>query len=171
MKKVFNWFLQKYLEIVFFLDKKKLEKALDREFQITSMGGMYQIYQNDTERKYAEGIALVKNKVNSAVKSKSKEEYERVLKEISDLIILSNEETPSQRALRKALEKLYAPKEKSKKAMIRDRIQHYEELREYNQERTLIKKIKQARKDNNIELAEKLELEWMTLYGKTGKFR
>jgi len=164
--KIKKWYLEKRLELLFWWNQKRLERQLDIELRPYT-SGTYEIYQDDTERKYAEGIALVKNKINSMAAGGKTIEYDSALRQVEDLIKLGREETSSQRALRKILTNLASLPEKPRKQMIQERIGHYIELQKYNEERTLIKQIKQARKEQDNQLADKLLEEWKIKYGKT----
>ena len=172
---------------------KKLERELDKELQyfgtgpgvsfnfndiFNSVDPIYQ-FQNENDRLYAEGLASLKRKVNSMVKTGSKEEYHEVLSEINNLVALAREETPHQKAMRNILKNMYIRRgadiksKKDKKDMIEERIGHYEELQDYKVERELRKNIRRAHKDGDLELAKQLEEEWKTKYGdkKSQEFR
>ena len=170
MRKLVKWFFDRYVDLAFWWNRTKLERELDREFQLYSTA-RHEIHQDDNERKYAEGMAIVKNKINAMASSRSKEEYDSVLKEVKDLVSIAREETPGQLAIRKILTNLSRLPEKSRKKMIQERIGHYEELKKYNEERALIKQIKQARKKEDNELADKLQEEWSNTYGKVRNTR
>lgn len=165
MIKIRQWYLEKKIELLFWWNQRKLERQLDLELRPFAHNEGHEIYQDDTERKYAEGIALVKNKINSMT-NKEPWKYDDALKQVEDLISLGTEETPSQRDLRKILTNLASLPEKPKKQMIQERIGHYVELQKYNEERALIRQIKQAKKDQDNELADKLLEEWKNKYGK-----
>lgn len=164
-----KWIKDKYIGLLFWWHKSKLERGLDKELRFYTTGTVYEIFQDDTERKYAEGVATIKGKVKKMASEDG--DYERVLEEVKELIQLARDETPSQRAIRQALISLARLPEKSKKKMIQERIQHYEELRKYNEERALIKEIKQARKEGKTDLAEELETKWRQTYGKVRNLR
>ena len=163
MKKITKWARSKYIDLMFWWNRVKLEKELGKELQYWYNTTGHEIYQDDTQKKYAEGLYTVKNKINSLA---ANEDYDKVLKEVKDLIGLSRKETTSQRTIRKIITNMTKLPEKSRSAMIKDRIGHYEELRKYNEERALIKEIKQTRKEGDEQLAKELEEKWRNAYGK-----
>jgi len=173
MKKIINWLVDKYVLIKFWVDQTILEKDLDRELQYYTSMQSQVIFDSETQRKYSEGLSTVKQKINQASKRGSKEDYREALESMRELIALANNETVSQRVLRKTLERMYVhygsdvKSNRDKVDMIDTRIGHYEELRKYNIERRLLKGIKKARKDGNEELALRLESDWREQYGKT----
>jgi len=172
MKKIINWFVDNYVLIKFWVDQNVLEKDLDKELQYYTSRPNQIIFESDTQRKYSEGLSTVKQKINQVSKRGSKEDYMDALGSMRELIALANNETVSQRMLRKTLERMYVhygsdmKSKQDKVEMIDTRIEHYEELRKYNVERCLRKDIKKARKDGNEELALKLENDWREQYGK-----
>lgn len=129
-------------------------------------------FEDDVQRKYSEGLALVKSKIGMLTIKREESEYRQVLAELQELITLAREETTDQRILRETLEKIYfrfgsdIKTEQDKEDMIKHRIAHYGELKRYNEERAVIKEIKSARKSGDIQLANKLEDEWRKKYGK-----
>lgn len=160
-----KWLLSKYFDLIFWWNRIKLERLLDNELSSYSSSNN-EIYQDDTQRKYSEGIAIVKGTINSMAGTRDTKHYRQALEQVKDLLSLATKETANQKELREIMTAMSKLPEKSKKRMIEERIGHYEELRKYNEERALIKKIKQARKDHNKELHEELEQEWRNTYGK-----
>lgn len=177
MRKIKNWLVDLYVSIRLFFYQNKLEKELDKEFQLYSLRSSQVIFESDTQRKYLEGLSVAKGRIKAASKSNSNRDYEKALESIKDLVGAANNETTSQRVLRKTLERMYThygkdiKSDKDKRDMIDTRIEHYEELRKYNVERVLRKDIKIARKEGNEALAERLEAEWREKYGKIGDGR
>ena len=159
-----------YVYLLMWWKTARLKKDLDNELRIFSKGSLHEIYQDDTQRKYFEGLSKVKKTINA--KATTKEEYEKALGSIKELLSLARDETPSQRALRKILKSSLTRSgkdiktDKDKRNMIQERIGHYEELRKYNEERAIIKEIKQTRKEGNETLATELEDKWRIKYGK-----
>jgi hypothetical protein len=165
-----KWLKAQYSKLLDLYYQYKLEKLIDKELYIGRYAMEYPHYEDETQRKYAEGLFEVKRKINSLVNAKTKEEYNKVLLEVKEIIPLAREETKEQKAIRKALERVYVrygadvKSEADKSRMILERIHHFEELRVYKEERVLISKIKAAKKLGQEDIAKTLEKEWKEKY-------
>lgn len=167
-----KWIVNLYFSIVFKWKNYKLKRLVEKEFSPTfSFNDGYKIYQNETERKYLEGIYNLKRSINSKVKSKSKDEYHKVLSNAKELISLGTVETKNQKLIRETLTSICALPEISKKEIINKRIEHYKEFHKYKEQRDLIKRIKQAKKQGDEKLALELEKEWRDNYGEIRNLR
>lgn len=156
-----KWIAGIYFTLVFKWKNYRLQKLLEEELTPSfSSSDVYGVHQNDTQRKYLEGLANLKRSINSKVKSRNKDEYHRVLSDVKELVALGRVETKTQRMIRETLTSICKLPEVNRKEMINQRIEHYEELHKYKEQRELIKKAKQARKEGDIELAEQLETKW-----------
>lgn len=123
----------------------------------------------------AEGVKEVKKKVNELVSTKSANEYNKVLSEIEDMVQLAERDPESPQAkfasvLRqmgdyKKVKDIESVTDRAK--MIDKRIQDMYELQAHVERRTLLREIRKAKKNGNIEQVTKLEQEWKQKYGRS----
>jgi hypothetical protein len=121
-----------------------------------------------------DGVILMKQKVNKLVRAKSKEEYQKTLEEIEDLVPYSEEEIGTDRAkFAEILREMYVKKGSKdivtatdKAKMIDQRIQDMHELHAHINKRNLLREIRSARNQGNATQANKLEQEFMIKYGR-----
>lgn len=123
----------------------------------------------------AEGVIKVKGKVNKLVSAKSKEEYHRVLNEIENMVLLASDpadEDPAraqfanvirQMAVKKGNRDIVTPQDKLN--MIHQRIEDYNELHAHINKRTLMRQLRKAKQNNDLEEVKRLELEFQEKYG------
>lgn len=121
-----------------------------------------------------EGVNQVKRKVNTLINSKSKEEYEKVLSELENMVEFAERDsnTPQaqfsnmlrQMAVKKGNQDIVTMTDKAK--MVEKRIDDMYELQEYTLKRRLIQQIRAAKTEGNTELANKLQEEFNTKYGR-----
>lgn len=169
INKIVNYIVCKYYEFLLWLDSisdKKGRYLTPSEVKLIIR--QYNLIED--------GVNRIKKKVNSLVKSKTKEEYHKILLQISNLIDLSEEEPDSPKTqLIMLLRQIYYDKidkkcdvetEEDKIEMINTRINHYKELHKHKEKRELIRKIREAKKQNNKELELKLTAEFNEKYGK-----
>lgn len=161
---IYYWFYGKYLELLLWLDKKYPKNTF-------SSTNLTQIIISSQQLKYTRGMELVKNKINSLVSFKNKKEYERVLKGVEDLVVLA--EDNAERG--KMLESLKLTMDLSSKdiktdldkaKMIEKRIEDYRKLQNFKVKKELLKRIRKAKQENDLELVQQLELEWKLTYGR-----
>ena len=115
-----------------------------------------------------EGVKEFKSKINSLVKSRDAEQYHKTLNEIEDLISLvslpDNDPkvilTKSLRdiAVKKGNKDIQTPEEHLK--MLQKRVEDMKELHKHKEKREVLRKIRQAKKDGNLELLKQLEEDW-----------
>ena len=61
--KIKDWFLDKYVDLILFLNRKKIERDLEKEITVYETYGKMGYILDETERAYSEGIATMKKKV------------------------------------------------------------------------------------------------------------
>lgn len=162
MTKLLNWFYRSKLGQLWlgFLVYQK-HKQIENEFVGTfSTAANTEVVQDAVQHKYQEGLSVLKKKVNGQVD---------VVK-TQELISLAREENEEQKKFREVMERLFVNKgndvkdEVAKYEMINKRIGDFYRLQQYNEERALLKQIKQAKKNNDNDLAERLENDWKQRY-------
>jgi hypothetical protein len=172
MNKLLNWFYTTWLGNVYFdlllwLDRRKDRKQL----QYMTPKEIAQVV-----RQYSmlgEGVKEIKSKVNVLVGSKTKEEYDKTLKELDNLVCLAQREESSPQAqytniLKSGMDFSNSDiKNQTDRAkMVEKRIGDMYELQADKQRRSVIRQIRQAHKQGNTELAIKLQKEWDSKYGR-----
>lgn len=159
MKKLLNWFYltslgQLWLEFLLRRKQNQVFKAFDSAWDFNK--NQVEIVHDSVQQKYQEGLNTLKKKVNS----------QPDLVTTTELINLAHEETDDQRKLREVREQIYVNRiqdiknEVDKHQMINRRIDDFYTLQTYNEERNLIKQIKEAKKLGKKDLAERLEHDW-----------
>lgn len=136
------------------------------------------IIREQSKMSIAEGVKLVKIEVNKLVNCKTKEEYDRVLLNIENLIDLANNNDERAMKLKEALYKICVKKggrditsAKQMREVIKQRIQDYKELQEHTLKRQLLRKLRKADKEGNTELLTELKKEWTERYGQNTNIR
>ena len=154
-----NWFYSTKLgyKVLLFMTIRK-QNRFEEEFASTfSSRATVELAQDSVMQKYQEGLLVLKSKVK-------KNDFN--LNEEDELLSLAKEETEEQKKFREVMERIYVNKgqdikdEVEKRQMIDKRIRDFYTLQKYNEERELIKKIKQAVKSGDKDLAERLEHDW-----------
>jgi len=159
-----TWLGGKYLEFLLWKDEQNGSEPVVSHYEI------HQIIIQAQQLLYKEGILEIKRKVGAVVNAKTKEEYEKALQNIEDLIPLARKEDDKHRELRAILHKSYIRKDKDIKnaldhaKMIDQRIEDYKELREHKKKRELLRSIREHRKLGNKETVQKLEQEFKKHY-------
>lgn len=173
MNRLLTWFFSTslgglYFEFLLWLDRKRSNPT-----KYLTPKEMAQIVRESN--KTYDGVSKVKKKIKELVNSKSSEEYHKILCEIEDLTKLATyEEGTSQAQFSKLLRSTYDLKNKDiithtdKAKMIDKRIQDMRELWDDKNKRQLLRGIRQARKEGNTELADKLQTEFNNKYGRSG---
>jgi pyruvate/2-oxoglutarate/acetoin dehydrogenase E1 component len=174
MNKILNLFYGTYLGGLYFdfllwLDRKSNKKAI----KYLTPKEMATIVKESN--KIHTGVAIIKQKVNSLVNSKSREEYHEILCEIEDLTTLSHRNNTSEVAkFSKMLRDTYVKKgnkditthtEMAK--MIDQRIEDIKELWEHQAKRQLLRDIRKAGAASDTQLLNKLQLEYKSKYGRS----
>jgi ribosomal protein L17 len=120
-----------------------------------------------------EGVKEVKHKVHALVQSRTKEEYEKTLSEIQDMVTLAERDANAPQSQVTSFLKsnmdfsnsdIKSTTDRAK--MVEKRINDMYELQEDKLKRTALRQIRQANKEGNTELANKLQEEWMKKYGR-----
>lgn len=175
---------------------KKLYRRLIDYFYSTFLGGWYLEYlllkdSKESKQKYltpkemaqiiresskmAEGTLAIKKKVNALVNSTTKEEYDRVLSEIEDLVSLSeyDDKDSSRHKYVQFLKNVGDTKKVvdvenalDRAKMIDKKIDAIYELQEYNLKRQMAKDIKRLVSEGKTEEANKLKEEFKKKYGR-----
>jgi len=182
LSKFFNWFSGTWLGGLYFNFLLWLDSLQGSENSIGSLFGNSNFSSNKEVTRavlelrqiaYREGVGKIKCKVNSLVSSKTKEEYNKTLGEIEDLIEFAKETDPNKlemiRILRSAAiftggQDIKTHTDRAK--MVDKRIGHFRELHSHIESRRLLRTIRQAESDNDKSLAEKLRKEWKEKYAK-----
>ena len=156
-----------YLEILLWIDKRS-----SKNDKYLTPNQISQIIRESN--KLAEGTLAIKNKVNSLLSSRNKEEYQIRLSEITDLLPLSTyDDVNSSRAKYVDFLKSYAVRHGTdvttvtdRAKMVEKRIEDMYELQDHIVKRNLLRDLRKARVNNNIELAESLQKEYKEKYGR-----
>lgn len=159
MTKILKWFFATKLgyHILLWHVTRKENKFVEEFSGSFSNRPMIELSQDTVQQKYQEGLHVLKSKVRNGSYQLETEE---------ELLKLAREETPEQKQFRKVMEQVYIYKGQdvkddiSKNKMIDKRIGDYYALQKYNEERELLKQIRQAKKNDDNDLAERLENEW-----------
>lgn len=124
----------------------------------------------------ADGVNVVKGKVNTLVTERTSNEYHRVLSKVDDMIDLSKNEANDGRnamaqvvreiAVKKGNRDIVTPQDKLN--MINQRIDDYKELHAHIEKRNLFRAHRKAVQANNPELAAELLKTIQERYGKRG---
>lgn len=178
-KKVKNWFLGKYFQLLLKLDE--YDSSTNNSHDHDSFGIGYNnktnielnnIVINIQKIAYREGIGNIKNHVNSIIKAKTPEEYNRVLTEIGDLMEYAKAPGTELDILKKNLYNLHIKtggkdikSNKDKAKMINKRIEDFNELKSHKKKRQLLRDIRQAKVNGDTDLHEKLQKQWREYNG------
>lgn len=159
-----------YLEALLWWDYKY---GKDAPFRAAPDFTVAQIVRNAQVLAYSRGLKRLKNEINNLAFTKDKEEYDKVLKEIKDLVALAQETDPNKINRAELLQNMYVYKggkdikngtEKAK--MIQQRIGDFKELQEQKVSRQMQRDMRRLRKEGNTKEANKLQKQWSTKYGR-----
>lgn len=165
-----TWAGNLYFNLLLFIDRKfnKQDRFLSPK-EIAQVVKQYSLLH--------EGVNQIKRKIDTLVKSKSKEEYSRVLGELENMVDLSERDmdTPQGRfaemlrqiAVKKGTVDIVTHTDKAK--MIDQRIGDMYELQDHIVKRTLLRKIRTARSNGEVKEASKLEKEYLGKYGRSSR--
>ena len=148
MNKFLNWFYCTtvgglYFDFLLWLDRIKFKRD-NKKYYINP--ATKNIVLEAQKLKMMQGISTIKRKVNTLIKSKTKEEYEANLEELKDLTALADDANPELKKMKEALYEVWVFKGKDiktntdKAKMVDRRIQHYKELHEHKRKREEIRK-------------------------------
>jgi hypothetical protein len=170
---VVGWFYTTYLGGLYFEVLLWIDRKFDKPSRYLTPREMATIVRESSQ--ITEGIVMMKQKVNQLVRAKSKDEYQKLLVEIEDLVPFSEKDTESDRAkFAYILRDMYVKKgnkdvvtSTDKAKMIDQRIQDMYQLHDHIAKRSLLRAIRSARNENNMEQATKLEQEYLIKYGRS----
>lgn len=151
-----------------------LDRRSDRPTKYLTPKEMAQIVREYS--KVYEGVDQIKRKVKQLVQANSKEEYQRVLQEITDLVNLASyeEEMNTPRAqfvdylrqvqVKKGTQDIVTATDMAK--MIDQRIEHTYAVQQDKLKRQLLREIRKERNLGNAEKVRELEQEYIKKYGR-----
>lgn len=161
-----NWLKSLYFNFLLWLENINLKKD-NRYLSPKEIAAIVKQYS-----KIGEGVTVLKSKVNDLVKTKNKEEYDKILDGIQDLIPLSvREQNPDMEKFICTLKKNYAKNKDittplEKENMINQRIKDMYELHEHIEKRNKLREIRKAKSAGQLDLVDKLEKEFYEKYGR-----
>lgn len=166
MNKITKWFYTSqvgawYFEFLLWLENKKVKKELEYA-KHWSNHCKHQIVVNVVQESYEQGIKQLKNKTTSLVEAKTPAEYDRVLKEIKDLLSFTEHDSSRLERINK-LRKVFVYKEKDIRnhtdmaKMIDNRIKDFQVLRLHKERRDLMRTLRKAEQQGDEGLAEELK--------------
>jgi uncharacterized protein (UPF0264 family) len=170
---ILSWFYTTYVGGLYF----DLLLWVDRRFNTTTRyltpKEMAQIVRESSQ--VTEGVNIIKQKVNKLVASKSKEEYDKVLSEIDNMVSYAEREWNSDRAkFADILRQVHVKKgnidivtDTDKAKMVDQRIQDMYQLHDHIDKRNLLRGIRSARSQGDTNKACKLEQEFLKKYGRS----
>ncbi len=172
MNRLIDWFYTTrlggwYFDFLLWYDRRKERKQIRylTPKEIAQVVRQYSLI--------GEGVKEVKSKVHTLVQSRTKEEYEKTLSEINDMVLLA--ERPKDGPQSEVTNFLKSNMDFSnsdiknttdRAKMIEKRIGDTYELQEDKLKRAALRAIRTANKQGNTELASKLQEEWMNKYGR-----
>jgi len=169
---ILNWFYTTYVGGLYFDLLLWIDRRTDRPTKFLTPKEMAQITRESSQ--LTEGVILIKNKINKLVVSKSKEEYNKVLSEIEDMVSHADYERNSDKAkFAHILRQIYVKKGTDivtmtdRAKMIDQRIQDMGELHSHIIKRNMLRAIRSARTEGNLNEANKLEQEFLKIYGRS----
>lgn len=171
MNRIINWFYTTwlgnlYFELLLWLDRRNERKNL-RYLTPKEMAQIVRQYSL-----LGEGVKEVKHKVNTLISSRTKEEYDKVLKEIDDMVTLAERQANDPKAQFATFLKSNMDFSNSdiknttdRAKMVDKRIKDMYELQADKVKRQKLRDIRQAQKEGNIELVKILKQEFEENYG------
>jgi len=160
-----TWLGAKYLEFLLWLDDKDSKPDINTR-------AVNEIVMEAQQMLYKEGIGKIKKTINSIVTARTKEEYEAKLKMFEDLIPLAERDDENLKHIKEALYSAHIKRGKDVKTakdfakMVDSKIEYTKQMWEQKERRELSKRIRQAKKVKDLQLAEELEKEFFTKYGR-----
>lgn len=165
-----SWLGGKHLEVLLWLDYRKSRK----NYKLTPSEVQQVI------RKYSllnQGVIEMKYSINNLLKSRTKEEYDNLFREVDNLIEFAQESKDSEKA--KAIEFVRTAAVKKNKdgieqdvitatdhaKMIEKKIEHVKEWQEHTKKRNMLREVRKLKAAGLNEEADKLFKEWQVLYG------
>lgn len=161
LKRIKNWVSNYLLERKF---NKEVTENINLYFNNSEI---YHLVQEDVEKKYHNGLLLVKRKIKEKVDEGYT--YEEVLKMLGDsLIALANQEKDQKIELLKNIyiyESRDIKSEEDKIKMIDKRIADYKQLHKHVEKRKLARDLRAAERAGDTKLVDQLTKEWKQKYG------
>lgn len=171
MNKILNWFYRTKLGELYFMILLWLDRRPSKKVYLTPREAAQIIKESS---KVTEGLTTVKRKVNELVKSKNKEEYNSVLKELEDIVKLGEANDPDRAKFIDILKQTYVKKGNidiannlDKARMLDQKINDMYALQAHIIKRNLLRSIRKQRKEGNEQKAKELEQEFIKKYGRT----
>lgn len=170
MNRLLQWFYgtyigAKYLEFLLWYDEKKEPTP-----QLTRTE-LQQVVVEAQKFAYREGLSQMKRNIHKLLRSKTQEEYEKVLGDIENLVDHAKKDEDDLTKLRETLYKSYirtsgrdinSPTEHAK--MVDQRIKDYKELHRHQEKRNMLRKIRKLRQEGKVKIALKLQKEFEEKY-------
>jgi hypothetical protein len=166
VNKLINWFYTTwlgnlYFELLLWLDRRNEKKQL-RYLTPKEMAQIVRQYSL-----LGEGVKEVKSKVNTLIASRTKEEYDKVLKEIDDMVTLAEREANDPKAQFASFLKSNMDFSNSdiknttdRAKMINKRIDDMKELHKDIEKRRKLRLARQLRKEGKLQDALEIEKEF-----------
>jgi hypothetical protein len=172
INKIKLFFIIKYNESIF---NKELDSSMNMWFNQEDMDILQ---QEETQKKYQNGIALIKTKIDAQLKSGKS--FHEVLSQYRDrdtfhldpdLLALALDESEKEKLLRETLESIIVFKEKDIKSdkdldkMLSTKVNNYNEFLRKKKMRELLRAGRKAKSDGDLELYKQLQKEYRNLNG------
>lgn len=159
-----------YLEVLLWWDYRF---GPDAPFRASPDFTVAQIVRNAQMIAYTRGMKNLKSKINDLAFTKDKEEYNKVLQEVQNLVALAEETDPSKIKRSELLKNMYVYKggkdirnDTEKAKMIQQRIRDFKQLQNHKASRQILREIRQLKKNGKDKEAKELEKEWSTKHGR-----
>ena len=133
-----------YFDFLLWVDRVKFRRENKKKYLNPATKNIVMQMQ---KIKIAQGVGNIKRKVGELTASSTKEEYEKVLDELKELMPLAEDNRPELKKMKKALYEVWVFKggkdirsTTDRAKMVDRRIQHYKELHEHKIKREEIRK-------------------------------
>lgn len=154
-----SWLGNLYFEILLYLDRRSSKSYLTNQ-EVAQIVRQYSLL--------GEGVKEVKTKINALIETKTAEDYNNVLSQIENMISLAERKADDPKAqLAKVLRQMYVKKgtkdinsDLDRAKMIDKKIQDTYELHSHIEQRQILRQIRKAKQEGDMQLAAKLEKEW-----------
>lgn len=169
--KILNWYYStyvggKHLELLLWLDRRNDNYYL-KPTEVQQIVRQYSLLDK--------GVKEIKSRVNTLVRSKTKEEYHSALSEIENLIDFAQRDANSaegqfaellrRTSVNKNIDVVTAT---DRAKMIDKKIQYVYELQDHVVKRNMLREIRKLRNEGKNAEADKLMQEWQGKYGRQG---
>lgn len=141
-----SWLGNVYFELLLYIDRKSSKKYLSHK-EVTQIIREYSLL--------GEGVREVKGKINTLIKSRSAEDYHKVLGQIEDMMNLAERKADDPKSqLAKVLRNMYVKKgtvdianDMDRAKMIDQRIKDTYELHDHIEKRNKLRKLRKERNE------------------------